>query len=66
MSTAAQPATTTLRPVYTAEQFAAEVLAGNRSREWVCDQCAQKRIKSVARKPYLIPQAEAVRFIEGK
>ena len=55
-----------LRTVYTAEQFAAEILGGNRTREWVCDQCAAKRIKWVARKPYLIPQSEALRFISPK
>lgn len=59
-------AATQLRNVYTAEQFAAEILCGNRSVEWVQDQCRAKRIKWVARKPYMIPQSEALRFINGK
>lgn len=57
---------TALRNVYTAEQFATEILCGNRSVEWVQDMCRAKRIKTVARKPYLIPQSEAIRFISPK
>lgn len=52
-----------LRNVYTCGQFAAEVLCGNRSTEWVQDQCAEGEIKTVAKRPYLIPQAEALRFL---
>jgi hypothetical protein len=55
-----------LRNVYTCEQFATEVLCGNRSTEWVQDMCKARRIKHVARRPYLIPQSEAVRFITVK
>ena len=51
------------RNVYTVAQFAAEILCGNRTEEWVQDQCRAKRIKTVARRPYLIPQSEAVRFV---
>lgn len=57
--------TTAIRNIYTAEQFAAEILCGNRSTEWVQDECRAKRIKAVARRPYLIPQSEALRFING-
>lgn len=52
-----------LRNVYSVAEFASEILCGKRTREWVQDQCRAKRIKTVARKPYLIPQSEAVRFI---
>lgn len=54
-----------LRNVYTAQQFATEVLCGNRSTEWVQDQCAKRNggIRWVARKPYLIPRTEAERFL---
>ena len=52
----------TFRNVYTVAQFAAEILCGNRSEEWVCDECRAKRIKTVARRPWLIPQSEAIRF----
>lgn len=54
-----------LRNVYTVEQFSAEVLGGNRLPNWVRKECRAKRIKAVTRRPYLIPQAEAVRFISG-
>jgi hypothetical protein len=54
---------TPLRRVYTVEQFVDEILCGNRSKWWVQDECRAKRIKWVARKPYLIPQSEALRFI---
>lgn len=54
---------TALRNVYTCEQFAAEILCGNRSVEWVQDQCAAKKIKWVAKRPYIIPQSEAARFL---
>ena len=53
----------TLRNVYSAEQFAAEILCGQRSVEWVQDQCRMRRIKTVARRPWMIPQIEAVRFV---
>lgn len=52
-----------LRPVYTVAQFAAEVLGGNRTEVWVRRKCRARRIAVVARRPYLIPQSEAVRFI---
>ena len=57
MSTATQ-----LRPVYSAAEFAAEILDGKRSVEWVQDECRAKRIKAVGRRPWLIPQSEAIRF----
>jgi hypothetical protein len=60
--TATAPA---LRNVYTAEQFASEILCGNRHPKWVQRMCRAKQIKSVARDPWLIPQAEALRFING-
>jgi hypothetical protein len=59
----AVPAPAPLRNVYTVEQFAAEVLQGNRHANWVRSECKAKRIKAVARRPWLIPQSEAVRFI---
>jgi|GEM_PF-2195873 len=52
-----------LRNVYSVAEFAAEILCGKRTEEWVQDQCRTKKIKTVARKPYLIPQSEAARFI---
>lgn len=52
-----------LRPVYTTDQFAAEVLGGNRKAVWVRRQCAARKIATVGRRPFLIPQSEAVRFI---
>ena len=51
-----------LRPVYSVEEFRTEVLGGHRTAEWVRDQCRSKRIKTVTRRPYLIPQSEAVRM----
>jgi hypothetical protein len=62
-ATAPAPA---LRNVYTAEEFAAEILCGNRQPNWVRNQIKARQIKVVASKPYLIPQAEAARFINGK
>lgn len=62
----AVPVTTqlnTLRNVYTPEQFASEILCGNRKADWVRDQCKAKKIKAIARHPWLIPQSEAIRFI---
>lgn len=55
--------TTTLRNVYSCEQFAAEVLGGLRTAKWVRGQCASRRIRVVARRPFIIPQSEAARFI---
>lgn len=55
--------TTDLRPVYNSEQFAAEVLGGQRSARWVANECRARRIKTVAKRPVLIPQSEALRFI---
>lgn len=52
-----------LRNVYSVAQFAAEILEGHRSAEWVQDQCRAKKIKTVTKRPYLIPQSEALRFI---
>lgn len=60
---AARSAPPTLRNVYTCEQFAAEVLEGNRHPNWVRTQCQRKKIKTVAKHPWLIPQSEALRFI---
>lgn len=57
---------TALRPVYTARQFADEVLGGNHGPIWVRRQCKRRRISVVARRPYLIPQSEALRFIAPK
>jgi len=52
-----------LRNVYSVEEFAAEILCGKRGAEWVRIQCRTKRIKTVTRRPWLIPQSEAARFI---
>jgi len=52
-----------LRNVYTCEEFAAEILCRNHTAQWVRIQCRAKRIKTVARRPWLIPQSEAARFI---
>ena len=52
-----------LRPVYSVSEFSAEILGGHRSEEWVRIQCKAKRIKTVTTRPYLIPQSEALRFI---
>ena len=54
---------TILRPVYTTEQFLTEILGNNRSPDWIRMQCRTKRIKTVAKRPFLIPQSEAKRFI---
>jgi hypothetical protein len=51
-----------LRPTYTVDQFAAEALGGNRSLYWVRQQCRLGKIKTVGRRPFLIPQSEALRF----
>lgn len=58
--------TATLRNVYSAEQFASEILCGHHTAKWVQRECRFRRIKTVARRPYLIPQSEAVRFINPK
>ena len=58
-------ALTPLRNVYTAEQFAAEVLGGNLSAYWVREQVRAKKIKSITRRPVLIPMSEAQRMITG-
>ena len=52
-----------LRPVYSVTEFATEILGGHRTAEWVRIQCHSKRIKTVTKRPYLIPQSEALRFI---
>ena len=52
-----------LRSVYSAEQFAVEILGGHHTAKWVQRQCRERRIRVVGRRPYLIPQSEAVRFI---
>jgi hypothetical protein len=56
----------TFRPTYTCAQFVAEILQGKRSVAWVQDQCRWKRIKTVARKPWIIPGSEARRFCGEK
>ena len=55
--------TTALRNVYSAEQFAGEILCGLHTTKWVQRQCKARRIRVVGRRPYLIPQSEAARFI---
>jgi hypothetical protein len=57
------PPTSKLRNVYTVEQFAAEILCGNRHANWVRNRCQAKIIKTVTQKPFLIPQSEAMRMI---
>lgn len=57
---------TPLRTVYTVDEFAAEVLGGNRHPNWVRDQIKARKIRVVASRPYLIPQSEALRFISPK
>jgi hypothetical protein len=52
-----------LRPTYTVEQFTAEIIGGNRTQDWVRLQCRTKRIKTVSRRPFLIPRSEAARFL---
>ena len=54
---------TAIRNVYSVAEFAAEILCGKRTVEWVQDQCRAKKIKTVAKRPYLIPRIEAERFI---
>lgn len=54
-----------LRNVYTCEQFAAEVLCGNRHPNWVRDQIKKRKIKAMGGKPYMIPMSEALRFINA-
>lgn len=54
-----------LRNVYTCEQFATEILCGNRHPNWVRNQIKAKKLKAVSAKPYLLPQSEALRFING-
>ena len=57
---------TTLRNAYTTDEFAVEVLAGKRKPEWVRKQCRLGKIKTTGKRPFMIPQAEAVRFIGGQ
>ncbi len=52
-----------LRSVYTVQEFAAEILRGKLSVEWVRDQIAAKKIKAITKKPALISQGEAARFL---
>lgn len=66
MSDRSPKPTQTFRNVYTTEQFRTEILCGNRSLEWVQDECKARRIKTVARKPFLIPQSEAIRFVSPR
>ena len=51
------------RTVYTCDEFRTEILRDKLSVEWVQDECRAKRIKTVAARPYLIPQSEAIRFV---
>ena len=64
-ATGGKPSTpaTAFRNVYTPAEFSAEILCGNLSVEWVQDQCRMKRIKTVTRRPFTIPQIEAMRFV---
>jgi hypothetical protein len=62
---ATKPAAATLRNAYSVEEFRKEVLGGHRTAQWVQNQCARKRIKTVTRHPYRIPQSEAVRFLNA-
>jgi hypothetical protein len=57
------PTAPALRPCYTAEQFAAEILCGNLSAEWVRDQIAARKIKALTKRPILISRGEAMRFL---
>lgn len=57
--------TTHLRNVYTVQEFAAEILCGKLSVEWVRDQVKAKKIRALSKRPILIPMAEALRFIQG-
>lgn len=53
-----------LRPVYTVQQFAAEILGGHRHPNWVRDQIKARKLKAVTTRPYLIPAGEALRFLQ--
>lgn len=53
-----------LRPVYTVEQFCAEILCNTRKPEWVRDQIAARRIKAITSRPYLISAGEVARFLQ--
>jgi len=55
-----------LKTVYTCAEFAAEILAGNHSAAWVRAKCNTGEIKTVGRRPHLIPRSEAERFINPK
>jgi hypothetical protein len=55
-----------LRNVYSVAEFAAEILCGKRTAKWVRAQCRAKKIKTVTRRPYVIPMSEAQRFINPK
>ena len=55
-----------LRNVYTAEQFATEILCGNHTTAWVQRMCRVRRIKTVGTRPWLIPMSEALTYINGK
>ncbi len=55
-----------LRNVYTAEQFAKEVLGGNHTTAWVQRMCRVRRIKTVGTRPWLIPMSEALTYINGR
>ncbi len=59
----AEASTVALRTVYSAEQFATEILQGHRTARWVADECRYKRIKTVGARPWMIPRSEALRFI---
>jgi hypothetical protein len=56
----------TLKNVYTPEEFAKEILCEHRSAKWVRAQCKAKKIKTVTSRPFLIPQLEAMRFLGQK
>jgi hypothetical protein len=55
-----------LRNVYTAEQFASEILCGHHTTAWVQRMCRVRRIKTVGTRPWLIPMSEALAHINGK
>ena len=52
-----------LRNAYSTDEFSAEILNGKRKPEWVRKQCRLGKIKVTAKRPFLIPQSEAVKFI---
>lgn len=52
-----------MRPTYTPAQFAAEILLGVRTAEWVCDQIRVRKIRSLTPRPYTITRAEALRWL---